>query len=146
MPNSQTPWNDLAGAIILQAVEDYRSVCYRLLLYPLRKPLLEAKQDLEDFFRSSWFRTLSGLDAEPFLKNLQDPALFSAFPQGSCDWKSLLYPFLDTEPDSDNLSQTSLHAPSAPSSTSSSSSSPSSPPSPSRMFPLPDFPERSDRL
>lgn len=55
------PWERLAGAIIWQAAEDYRT--------------LESRTELEKldlFFHSKWFAALSGVDAETLLKKLKE--------------------------------------------------------------------------
>lgn len=69
--NDNTGWEDLANAIILQAAEDYRSACRSLKKRPcFRRPQAE-KRSLERFFRSAWFRTLSGADGSKLIQDLQ---------------------------------------------------------------------------
>lgn len=54
------PYEELANAIILQAVKDYR-------LTDDEREL----QEIERFFRSGWFGVLSKVDAEFLIKELR---------------------------------------------------------------------------
>ena len=64
-------WQDLANAVILQAIEDYRLVCGKLRFRPgLTESALE-KRELEAFFLSRWFRTLTTLDGQELLASLR---------------------------------------------------------------------------
>ena len=64
-------WQDLANAVILQAIEDYRLVCGKLRFRPgLTEAALE-KRELEAFFLSRWFRTLTTLDGQELLSSLR---------------------------------------------------------------------------
>lgn len=54
------PYEELANAIILQAVKDYR-------LTDDEREL----QEIERFFRSGWFGVLSKVDPEFFIKELR---------------------------------------------------------------------------
>lgn len=57
------PYMDLAKGIVDQALKDYESA-YRKLLWTKRektiRELLETKAELESFFNSGWFETLTG--------------------------------------------------------------------------------------
>lgn len=53
------PYERLAGAIILQAVSDYRVIDSKY------------RNDVEDFFCSQWFEVLSKLDGEFLLEELR---------------------------------------------------------------------------
>jgi len=64
-------WEDLANAIVLQAVEDYRNACDALRRRPNLRAQAKRKRSLEHFFRSGWFHTLSALDAEPLLEEIR---------------------------------------------------------------------------
>ena len=64
-------WADLANAVILQAVQDYREVCLTLKRRPDRRKLLNRKQSLERFFLSGWFKKLSALDGKTLLESLK---------------------------------------------------------------------------
>lgn len=54
------PFEELANAIVLQAVKDYR-------LHDDEPTLNE----IERFFRSDWFATLTRIDPESLIKNLR---------------------------------------------------------------------------
>ena len=55
-----TPYENLANAIILQAVKDYR-------LHDDEKELAS----IERFFRSGWFNTLTSIDPEMLIAKLR---------------------------------------------------------------------------
>lgn len=61
---------NLANAIILQAVKDYREVLQRWKRHPEKKAYLDDKKELERFFRSDWFSTLTNIDPEVLIGNL----------------------------------------------------------------------------
>lgn len=61
----------LANSIVLQAVKDYREVLQVLKQYPRYEKAIKAKEEIERFFQSTWFQTLSGLDGIPIMKRLQ---------------------------------------------------------------------------
>ena len=54
------PWESLANAVVLQAVEDYRM-----------KENEEGWDELEDFFRSPWFGVLTALDPDRLILKLR---------------------------------------------------------------------------
>lgn len=54
------PFEELANAIVIQAVKDYR-------LHDDEPTLNE----IERFFRSDWFATLTKIDPESLIKNLR---------------------------------------------------------------------------
>ena len=64
-------WGDLAEAIILKAVQDYRHTIKRLRAKPKNKGLQEQKTEIEEFFLSSWFAVLTDLDGKDLLIRLQ---------------------------------------------------------------------------
>ncbi len=64
-------WQDLANAVILQAIEDYRRICGKLRFRPWLTEAARAKQELEAFFLSRWFRTLTTLDGQELLSSLR---------------------------------------------------------------------------
>lgn len=61
-------WEDLANAIVLQALEDYSAACLRLEKRPARREWAERKRSIEHFFASCWFRCLSGADPRLLLE------------------------------------------------------------------------------
>ena len=65
-------YKDLAHAIVLQAVKDYKSALRTLRRYPRYEPAKETKAEVEEFFRSQWFRTLTEIDGEMLIEKLQE--------------------------------------------------------------------------
>ena len=63
-------YENLANAIILQAVEDYRKVLRTLSLYPHDRDTRSEKQSVTRFFRSDWFKVLTNLDPETLIERL----------------------------------------------------------------------------
>ena len=66
----------LANAIVLQACKDYRKT-YRLHIRTYRvgdKPD-EKLAELERFFRSAWYRTLTDIDGEMLMKRIREEVL-----------------------------------------------------------------------
>lgn len=61
----------LANAIVLQAVKDYREVLQILKQHPRYEKAIKEKEEIERFFQSEWFQTLSGLDGTPIMERLQ---------------------------------------------------------------------------
>ena len=64
-------WSDLADAIILKAVDDYRHTSKRLQAKPNDDRLKLQKAEIERFFLSSWFQVLADLDGKLLLQKLQ---------------------------------------------------------------------------
>jgi len=64
-------YEDLANSIILQAVKEYRVVLKSLKKNPTEY-LLFKKHEIEDFFRSEWFATLTNIDPEILIIELQN--------------------------------------------------------------------------
>ena len=52
----------LAGAIVLQAVKDYRKAQEVLVMNPKSCIALENKAEIDRFFHSNWFLTLCNLN------------------------------------------------------------------------------------
>jgi hypothetical protein len=51
-----TPYENLANAIVLQAVKDYRDALKRLKKKPQNKAAMADAMECERFFRSPWYR------------------------------------------------------------------------------------------
>ena len=64
-------YNNLANAIILQAVKDYRKAQRTLSLYPYNRAAQYESRSIEQFFRSGWFGVLSKVDPEYLIKKLR---------------------------------------------------------------------------
>lgn len=65
-----TPYENLANAIILRAVEDYRKVLRVLSEHPYHRDALREKRSILRFFHSDWFCVLTNLDPELLIKRL----------------------------------------------------------------------------
>ncbi len=65
------PFERLANAVVLQAVNDYRNSCKTLRRHPGREPALKMKADCERFFRSKHFSRFTELDGKLLLRKLQ---------------------------------------------------------------------------
>lgn len=65
-----TPYEALANAIILQAVEDYRKARRILSLYPCDRDAQSEEQSVTRFFQSDWFKVLTNLDPEALINRL----------------------------------------------------------------------------
>lgn len=63
-------YQNLANAIILQAVKDYREVLQRWDFHPDKKAYIDDKKELERFFHSNWFSTLTSIDPEVLISKL----------------------------------------------------------------------------
>ena len=65
------PYENLANAIIVQAAEDYRAALKRLKRDPQNKSARQTAQEVEEFFRSGWFRVLTDADGGMILSRLK---------------------------------------------------------------------------
>lgn len=65
-------YEELANAIILQAVKDYRDALERLRYTPDDKSAQHDKRSIERFFRSEWFSILTDLNGELLMKKLKE--------------------------------------------------------------------------
>jgi len=63
-------WQELANAIILRAVEDYRNAYCRNRLRPHQAETLREIRSIEQFFCSAWFEVLCTLDGRKLLRDL----------------------------------------------------------------------------
>ena len=69
------PWENLANAIILQALKDYREARKKHKKRPKNEDATLMIADCEAFFRSDWFKALTELDDEMLLRKLQEEEL-----------------------------------------------------------------------
>ena len=67
-----TNYENLANAIILQAVRDYRTALKCLKANPRNKATYADKDEVERFFRSDWFSVLTSVDGEMLIRSLQE--------------------------------------------------------------------------
>ena len=63
-------YSELANAIIIQAVTDYRKARKQLRRNPYFKNALRTLADVETFFYSDWFNQLSDVDPDYILSRL----------------------------------------------------------------------------
>ena len=68
------PYENLANAIVLQAVKDWRSAVRTLKKRPRYDPAKQMKEECERFFRSDWFEQLTGVDGSVILRKLKQEA------------------------------------------------------------------------
>ncbi len=66
-----TNYENLANAIILQAVKDYRMALKSLKANPRNRTAMADKDEIERFFRSGWFSVLTSVDGEMLIRSLQ---------------------------------------------------------------------------
>ncbi|MDD4291041.1 MAG: hypothetical protein PHX51_02215 [Clostridia bacterium] len=64
-------FQDLANAIVIQAVKDYRGAMRVLKRYPRNTTAKAIRKETESFFLSEWFRTLTNVDGARLLGKLQ---------------------------------------------------------------------------
>ena len=67
-------YQNLANAIILQAVKDWRDAVRRLKKKPNNKQALEEKEACEKFFLSEWFDILTDIYGADLLRKLKEEA------------------------------------------------------------------------
>lgn len=64
------PYEELANAIVLQAVKDYREALGILRFSPKDKNAGISKNEIERFFRSGWFGLLTNINPEMLISRL----------------------------------------------------------------------------
>ena len=65
------PFEDLANAVIIQAVKDYRAALRKLDMNTRHKESQWMKEDCERFFLSEWFGVLTHVDGDWLLCKLK---------------------------------------------------------------------------
>ena len=65
-------WEELANAIIIRAVEDYRDSRWRVHNLPDQVEAREMIIEIEEFLLSPWFALLTDVDGEWLLKKLKE--------------------------------------------------------------------------
>lgn len=68
------PYENLANAIVLQAVKDYRDALKRLKKKPGNQAAMSVAMECERFFRSGWYKTLTSVDGEYLIQKLREEA------------------------------------------------------------------------
>ena len=68
-------YQNLANAIVLSAVEDYRKALRKLGWFPDDRFAMAEKRSIERFFRSGYFNILTNLDPEMLIEKLNQEEL-----------------------------------------------------------------------
>jgi len=68
------PYENLANAIVLQAVKDYRDALKRLKKKSGNKASMADALECERFFRSGWYKALTSVDGEYLINKLREEA------------------------------------------------------------------------
>ena len=66
------PYEELANAIVLQAVRDYREAVKKLSRERKNRDAQFTKEECLRFFRSKWFSQLTELDPEFLIRRLDE--------------------------------------------------------------------------
>ena len=69
---AEDPYERLANAIVLQAVDDYRKALKAVKRNPNNRSALDEALSVERFFRSGWYSTLTSVDGEYLIRTLQE--------------------------------------------------------------------------
>lgn len=72
MVGVQEAYEDLANAIVLSAVKDYKSALKRLKKNPGSVSAAEEIRRLERFFYSDWYEVLTDLDPEYLIRKMKE--------------------------------------------------------------------------
>ena len=64
-------YTELANAIVIQAAKDYRKALKTLKRYPRYEPAKAVVAEVEEFFRSEWYRTLTSVDADMLMRKIR---------------------------------------------------------------------------
>ena len=68
---SENPYEALANAIVLQAVNDYRAALKKVKKNPNNRTALDEALQIERFFRSQWYQVLTSVDWEYLINRLR---------------------------------------------------------------------------
>lgn len=71
---SENPYEALANAIVLQAVNDYRAALKKVKKNPNNRTALDEALQIERFFRSQWYQVLTSVDGEYLIDRLRKDA------------------------------------------------------------------------
>ncbi len=63
-------YEDLANAVIIQAVKDYRAACRKLKVNPKNRFAKEDIDEITEFFHSDFFTILTNLDGPSLLRKI----------------------------------------------------------------------------
>ena len=65
----------LANSIVLQAVKDYRNALKKMKKHLNNERALYTKNEVERFFRSDWYASLTTVDPEMLIKRLNEEVI-----------------------------------------------------------------------
>ena len=68
---AENPCEKLANAIVLQAVSDYRAALKKVKKNPKNRDAIDGVLQIEKFFRSKWYQTLTSVDGEYLIERLR---------------------------------------------------------------------------
>ena len=68
---SENPYEALANAIVLQAVNDYRATLKKVKKNPNNREALDEALQIERFFKSQWYQVLTSVDGEYLINRLR---------------------------------------------------------------------------
>ena len=68
------PYENLANAIVLQAVKDYRDALKRLKKKPRNQAAMSDAMECERFVRAGWYKALTSVDGEYLIQKLREEA------------------------------------------------------------------------
>ena len=71
---AEDPYETLANAIVLRAVQDYRAALKRLKKHPNKKDVENEVIKIEKFFKSQWYQALTSVDGEYLINRLRKEA------------------------------------------------------------------------
>ena len=69
---SESCWEDLANAVIVQAVEDYLAAHRTLQKFPGNYTALLAQKEVLEFLKSGWYRNLTSIDSSIIIRHLEN--------------------------------------------------------------------------
>ena len=69
-----SPYENLINAIVLQAVKDYRDALKRLKKKPQNTDAMSTAMEIEQFFHSAWYQTITSVDGDYLIQKLREEA------------------------------------------------------------------------
>lgn len=72
MVDDKEAWENLANAIILSAVKDYKRALLHLKRNPDSQSAMRAVEREEQFFYSSWFEVLTNLNPSYLIRKMKE--------------------------------------------------------------------------
>lgn len=80
MQNGKTaagdPWQNLANAIIISAVKDYRKALRRQRKNPTSRTATEEIREIERFFHSEWYGMLTDVDGNFLIRKCKEECAY----------------------------------------------------------------------